>query len=48
MHQILLRAKVSLGRLHRRMAQQQLDLLQFPASRPAQLRAGAATMPHAA
>jgi hypothetical protein len=29
--QILLRAEVSLRRLHRRMAQQQLDLLQFAA-----------------
>jgi hypothetical protein len=30
------------------MAQQHLDLLQFAARSPAQLRAGAALMPHAA
>ena len=47
-HQILLGAQVPLGRLHGRMAQQQLDLFQFAAGRAAQLGARPTTMPHAA
>jgi hypothetical protein len=39
MHQILFGPQISLGSLHRCMAQQQLDLLQFAASRPTHLRA---------
>jgi type I restriction enzyme, R subunit len=38
-HQILLRAQVPLRRLHRGVAQQQLDLLKLAAGRPAHLRA---------
>jgi hypothetical protein len=39
MDQILLRSQVSFGRLHRRVAQQQLDLFKLAAARPAHLRA---------
>jgi hypothetical protein len=42
--QILPGTQVSLGRLHRCVAQQHLDLLQLPTGRPAQLRTGAATI----
>ena len=44
MDQILLGPEVSLGRLHRCMAQQQLDLLQFSTRGPAQLRGSATTV----
>jgi len=37
MHQVLLRAKVPLSRLHGRMAKKKLYLLKLAASRPAQL-----------
>ena len=47
-NQILLCAEVSFGRLHRCVAQQQLDLLQFAAGCPAHFRARATIMPHAA
>src|SRR5215469_16560119 len=40
-HEILFGPEVPLRRLHRRVAQEQLDLLQFPTCRPTQL--GAAT-----
>jgi hypothetical protein len=40
-HQILLCAQVPFGRLNGSVSQKQLDLLQLPAGRPAQLRAGA-------
>src|ERR1019366_3372323 len=43
-HQILLRAQIPLGRLDRSVAQQQLDLLKFPARRATQFRAGPATV----
>jgi hypothetical protein len=39
MHEILLRAEVQLGRLDRRMAKQQLDLVKLAASGAAHLRA---------
>ena len=42
MNQILLRAQISLGSLNGGVAQQHLDLLQFPAGSAAQLRAGTA------
>jgi hypothetical protein len=42
MNKILFRTQIALRRLHRCMAEQQLDLLQFAAGRPAQLGAGAA------
>jgi hypothetical protein len=38
MNQILLCPEVSLGRLNRCVAQEQLDLLQLPAGGPAHLR----------
>jgi hypothetical protein len=44
MDQILLGPEVSLGRLHRRMAQQQLDLLKLAAGGAAQLRGCATTV----
>src|ERR1035437_4915373 len=47
-HQILLRTEVTLGRLHRSVPEEQLNLLQFTARRATQLRAGATVMPHAA
>jgi hypothetical protein len=37
--QILFRPEVPLGRLHRRMAEEQLDLFKLPTSSPAQFRA---------
>ena len=39
MHQILLRAKVTLGRLDGRVAQEQLNLLQLPSRSPAHILA---------
>jgi hypothetical protein len=47
-HQILLGSQISFGGLDRCMAQEQLDLLQFPTGYSAQLSASAASMPHAA
>jgi hypothetical protein len=47
-NQVLLRTKISLGRLHRSVAQQQLNLLKLTATGTAQFGAGAAVMPHAA
>ena len=47
-HEILLRAEVSFGRLDRGMAEQQLDLLKLAARRSAELGARPSTMPHAA
>ena len=47
-NQILLGAKVTLGRLYGCVPQQQLNLLQFAARGPTQLRARATIMPHAA
>jgi len=44
MNQILFRAKIALCRLHGCVAEKQLDLLQFPAGCPAQLRGGPATI----
>jgi hypothetical protein len=44
MNQILSRAKIPFGRLHRSVAQQQLDLLQLAAGGPAQLRRRAAAI----
>ena len=41
-HQILFRSEVTFGRLNRRMPEQQLDLFQFSAGRPAQFRSRAA------
>jgi hypothetical protein len=48
MDQILLSAKVALGRLNRRVTEQQLNLLKLAAGSAAQLRAGTSIMPHAA
>jgi len=47
-HQILLRAEVLLGRPHRCVAKEQLDLFEFSAGCAAQLGAGATIMSHAA
>jgi hypothetical protein len=46
--EILFRAKIPLGRLDRRVTEQQLNLLKLAAGRAAQLRAGTSPMPHAA
>jgi len=40
MNQVLLRSEIAFGGLDRGMPEQQLNLLQFPARFPAQLRAG--------
>jgi hypothetical protein len=47
-NQILLGAEISFGRLHRRMAQQQLNLLKLATTGAAQFGARPAFMPHAA
>jgi hypothetical protein len=44
----LLTAKIPLSRLDRDVAQQELDLVQFPTGIAAQAGAGPAVMPHAA
>src|SRR5260370_41858745 len=46
--QILLGSEIPLGRLDRRVPEEQLDLFKFTPSRAAQLRASPAIMPHAA
>ena len=46
--QVLLASDVAFCRLYGSMAEHELDLFKLPASRPAQLRAGAPLMPHAA
>jgi len=46
--QILLRSQVSFGGLDGSVPKKHLDLLQFAAGRPAQFRASATIMPHAA
>src|SRR6266849_1955948 len=48
MHQILPRSQISFGRLYRRVAQKQLDLLKLAAGSAAHFRATAPPMPHAA
>jgi len=47
-NEILFRAEVALRRLHRSVAQQQLDLFEFPTGGPTKLRARPTIMPHAA
>jgi hypothetical protein len=47
-YQVLFCPKIPFRRLNGRVPEKQLDLLQFPARNPAQRRAGATTMPHAA
>lgn len=47
-HQILLGAEVPFGRLHRCMAEQELDLFKLSTRGPAQLRARPTAMPNAA
>jgi hypothetical protein len=47
-YQVLFCPKIPFRRLNGRVPEKQLDLLQFPARSPAQLRAGAPPMPHAA
>ena len=42
MPEVLLASEIALGGLHRRMAQQELNLLDFAAARVAQFRAGPA------
>jgi hypothetical protein len=44
----LLASEVAFGSLHRNVAQQKLDLLQFPTSGVAETRTGTTLMPHAA
>jgi hypothetical protein len=44
----LFASRVTLCGLHRNVAKQELDLLQFASSFVAQFRAGSALMPHAA
>jgi hypothetical protein len=48
MNKILFRAQIPFRRLHRCVAQQQLNLLQLATGGAAHLRATATTMPHAA
>jgi hypothetical protein len=48
MDQILFGPQVAFRRLDRSMSQKQLDLLKLTATGPAQLRARASLMPHAA
>jgi hypothetical protein len=48
MSQVLLAAEIAFSCLHGGVAKQELNLLDFATAGVAQLRAGAALMPHAA